>query len=72
MSALHAQLLAAHTAGDTAELSRLYHLAAQNTQDPSAKRFFLTQAYVFALDAGLTDAGALRRALIDLGAEPAG
>ena len=50
MSDLDARLLAAHAAGDTAALARLYTEAAQAEEDPDARGFFLTQAYVFALE----------------------
>ena len=51
---LDARLLAAHAAGDGAALARLYAEAAA-AGGPGAG-FYLTQAWVFALEAGLTEA----------------
>ncbi|QDC08217.1 hypothetical protein FHY55_02685 [Oceanicola sp. D3] len=48
---LEARLLAAHAAGDRAALAGLYAEAAE-AGGPGAG-FFLTQAWVFALEAGL-------------------
>ena len=50
------QLQLAHESGDTALLSKLYGQAADTYEasgDIDAACFYLTQAYVFALDAGL-------------------
>jgi hypothetical protein len=59
---LDARLLAAHAAGDRAALAGLYgEAAAMNSGAPAA--FFLVQAYVFALDAGLAMAADLHAAL---------
>lgn len=63
---LDAALLAAHEAGDARALVRLYTRAgdaAEAAGDVNAASFFLTQAYVFALDAGAPDAGALHARL---------
>lgn len=68
---LNAQLLAAHAAGDTQALVRLYTLAADAAEgDTGARCFFLTQAYIYALDHGASEAEALRQRLIDEGREP--
>lgn len=50
MSDLDDQLLKAHAKGDVSELVRLYTKAADCTLEEQAKRFFLTHAYVFALE----------------------
>jgi hypothetical protein len=50
--ALNEQLLAAHAAGDKQQLSRLYAQAAEAANDIDARCFFLTHAYIFALDCG--------------------
>ena len=63
---LDAALLQAHAASDTPLLSRLYTEAADRAEaegKTDAACFYLTQAYVFALDAGLSAAGALNRRL---------
>lgn len=46
-----ARLLAAHAAGDLAALARLYEAAAEQATAEAAA-FYLTQAYIYALDAG--------------------
>ncbi|MBF9032556.1 hypothetical protein HKCCE3408_19325 [Rhodobacterales bacterium HKCCE3408] len=62
-------LQSAHAAGDRAGLSRLYALAADAVALPAETAFLLTQAYVFALDAGLPEATALKGRLQEMGAE---
>ena len=69
MSDLDARLLAAHAAGDRVALVALYRQAA-DAADGDARGFFLTQAYVFALETGHNEAADLRAALINLGREP--
>ena len=69
MSDLQARLLEAHARDDKAALSELYALAAGTATDLNEVAFFLTQAYVFSLDAGLLSAPALRAQLIALGRE---
>lgn len=57
--ALHQAILAAHAAGDGIALSRLYAQAAQDSAQAGKRdesSFFLTQAFVFALEEGLPDA----------------
>lgn len=66
---LHARILAAHAAGDAGTLARLYEKAAREQTGEDARAFFLTQAYVLALEAGLPSAPDLRRALVALGRE---
>lgn len=71
MTDLDTRLLAAHAASDMAALITLYTEAADHSDDPAAERFYLTHAYIFALDRGDAAAAALRARLVDLGAEPA-
>jgi hypothetical protein len=49
---LDAALLDAHARGDRAALIALYADAADAAMDPTARAFYLTHAYVFALEAG--------------------
>ncbi|MEO9649190.1 MAG: hypothetical protein ABJ360_10740 [Roseobacter sp.] len=67
MNALDRRLLTAHERNDTAQLSALYTEAANEADDVDATAFFLTHAYVFALDAGLQNANALQDRLIGMG-----
>ncbi|MEM9576712.1 MAG: hypothetical protein AAF999_06830 [Pseudomonadota bacterium] len=69
MNDLDAALLAAHEAQDAGLLIRLYQQAAAQTSDPDAAGFYLTHAYVFALEAGDARADALRQRLIEMGRE---
>jgi hypothetical protein len=69
MSALDAALLCAHEAGDRAALIALYTKAADTVPDPVAAAFFLTHAYVFALEAGAPEARALHARLKAAGRE---
>ncbi|MEM7076714.1 MAG: hypothetical protein AAGA28_06245 [Pseudomonadota bacterium] len=66
---LDAQMLAAHEAGDASALVRLYTLAADQTNDLDAACFYLTHAYVFALEAGAPEAAALQARLAAHGRE---
>ena len=66
---LDARLLAAHAAGDRATLVNLYEEAANAAADETACGFYLTQAHVFALEAGLAKAAALRARLVAMGRE---
>jgi len=64
--ALDATLIAAHENGDAARLSELYERAANalmRAGDTDAACFFLTQAYVFALEAGAPKTDELKRRL---------
>ncbi|SHL30237.1 hypothetical protein SAMN05444414_11048 [Roseovarius marisflavi] len=56
MSDLHDQMLAAHEARDQMALISLYAAAAESANDLDAACFFLTHAYVFALEAGAPQA----------------
>lgn len=69
MSDLQSRLLRAHEAGDTCALIALYTEAADAAPDIDAACFFLTHAYVFALEAGDPRAQTLRQRLIDAGRE---
>ena len=66
MSDLDARLLAAHAAGDGRALAALYAEAAETAAEAAAG-FFLTQAWIFALEAGDPLAGALRARLAAMG-----
>ena len=50
MTDLNGRLLRAHDAGDKHALVRLYTQAADQAPDTDTACFFLTQAYVFALE----------------------
>lgn len=65
------RLAAAHAANDRPALVGFYQeAAAQYPPGSQAHAFFLTHAYVFALECGDGRAAALRHALAELGAEP--
>jgi hypothetical protein len=55
MTDLDAQLLAAHTSGDKPALVTLYAAAADQAGSVDAACFYLTHAYIFALDLGHVD-----------------
>ncbi|AHM05406.1 hypothetical protein roselon_03135 [Roseibacterium elongatum DSM 19469] len=65
---LDAALLSAHETDDRAALIRLYAEAAEVSDSPAAA-FYLTQAFVFALEAGDPRAQSLRATLVALGAD---
>lgn len=67
---LEAALLDAHAVGDRAALVTLYAEAADGASDAAA--FFLTQAYVFALEIGDTRAPELRARLVEMQADTPG
>jgi hypothetical protein len=69
MSHLDAKLIAAHEAGDAVLLADFYRQAAEAAASEEAAGFYLTHAYVFALEGGLPEAPALRQRLIDMGRE---
>ncbi|MGC3937034.1 hypothetical protein ACOTTU_04450 [Roseobacter sp. EG26] len=69
MNALNDRLLAAHAADDRQALIALYSEAAALAADIDAKGFYLTQAYVFALEAGASSALKLREQLVELNRE---
>ena len=70
MTDLHERLLAAHDADDRRGLITLYAEAAEATGDTDERCFFLTHAYVFALEAGDPRARHLALALAEHGREP--
>ena len=71
-SDLHAKLLAAHSVGDKSALVRLYTEAGETMEssgDIDAACFYLTHAYVFALDIGANEAHKLHGRLKAYGRE---
>lgn len=66
---LGTRLLAAHACQDRAALIALYSEASQGARDLTARRFYLTHAYVYALEAGSAAVPAMRAKLVELGAE---
>ena len=70
MNTLDHQLLEAHSANDTAALVTLYAQAADQTDTINAACFYLTHAYVFALERGDEAADVLRERLAAHGREP--
>lgn len=69
MNNLDTRLLAAHEADDTQALVSLYTMAADQSGTEQAKGFYLTHAYIFALELGDPVAPVLRQRLIDMGRE---
>ena len=67
-AALDAALLRAHAIDDRAALVELYQRAA-DLAGGSAAAFYLTHAYIFALELGAAAAPTLRARLVDMGAE---
>lgn len=63
---LNERLLAAHDASDPKSLAALYAEAADGAETDAAA-FYLTHAWVFALDAGLDDAALYEARLRDRG-----
>ncbi len=72
MSDLETRLLAAHAAGDTMAQVALYTEAADTAATQNAAGFFLTQAYIYALELGHEDIATLRARLVDMGRENQG
>lgn len=66
---LHSRMLAAHEGPDHAALIALYTEAADSANDLDASCFFLTHAYVFALEAGAPQARQLHGRLARYGRE---
>ena len=60
---LDARLLAAHARGDRGALVRLYTEAADRAPTDDARAFYLTHAYVFALERGDPAASELKTRL---------
>ncbi|MGV6848083.1 MAG: hypothetical protein ACWA5A_06860 [Marinibacterium sp.] len=71
MTDLDARLIAAHQAEDSVALVHLYREAAEQAAAEQAAAFFLTQAQVLALEAGLAEAQDLRARLIAMGRDTA-
>ena len=67
--ALDARLLAAHDAAALPRLVALYAEAADRAGDETSAAFFLTHAYVYALEAGDARAGALHARLVAMGCD---
>jgi len=63
MKRLEAAILKAHDADDRRALARLYARAADRFNDLDKACFFLTHAYVFALETGAPEAGTLHARL---------
>ncbi|MEP0940728.1 MAG: hypothetical protein ABJH63_13315 [Rhizobiaceae bacterium] len=71
-SDLDGQLLQAHAEGDLRQLVALYTLAANQKEtdgDIEATCFFLTHAFIFALESGAPQTRALNRRLVAYGRE---
>ncbi|WP_324754546.1 hypothetical protein [Roseovarius sp. Pro17] len=66
---LHHRMLTAHAGPDHAALIALYTEAADSANDLDASCFFLTHAYVFALEAGAPQARHLHHRLAMQGRE---
>lgn len=70
-TALDAALLAAHAADDRAALVALYTQAAASAGTETAAAFYLTHAWIFALDAGDPAAATLHARLVAMGRDTA-
>lgn len=69
MTDLDSAMIRAHAARDQAALITLYAQAADTANDLNAACFFLTHAYVFALEAGAQEAATLHARLVAHGRE---
>lgn len=69
MNDLENRLLKAHETGDADQLVALYTEAANATNDPDAEGFYLTHAYVFALELAHPDTATLHKRLRASGRE---
>ena len=69
MSDLDARLLEAHGRDDRPALVTLYCEAAESATDADAQGFYLTHAYVFALELGHPETKTLHTRLIAQGRE---
>ena len=67
MTTLDDRLLAAHADCDHRALVTLYAQAADETTNTDAACFYLTHAYIFALELGHEDAAVLHARLADHG-----
>ncbi len=64
---LDQELVAAHESGDIDALIRLYEVAADRSEDPERAAFFLTHAWIFALEAGDPRATEYHERLVETG-----
>jgi len=71
VSDLESRLLAAHACGDNTALVTLYCETAETAEEEEARYFYLTHAYVYALEDGHPQAPALRARLVAAGRESA-
>ncbi len=69
MKSLDDRMISAHAAQDRMALIKLYREAADSVNDRDASCFFLTHAYIFALEAGATEAQNLHARLKAQGRE---
>ncbi len=69
MNDLEARLHAAHAASDKHALVTLYEEAATTAKTPEAEGFYLTQAYVYALETGHPKSAVLHQRLKATGRE---
>ena len=69
MTDLDTRMIAAHDAGDRRALIGLYAEAADRARDLDAACFYLTHAYVFALEAGASETVPLHARLKAYGRE---
>lgn len=67
MSGLDARLLDAHARHDNPALVKLYALAAETAHDTDATCFYLTHAYIFALELGHPDTATVHAQLAAYG-----
>jgi hypothetical protein len=66
---LDRRLLEAHAVEDWGALIQLYQEASGAARSVVARNFYLTHAYVYALEAGVPEADFLRKRLVEYGAE---
>ncbi|MDB4092138.1 hypothetical protein N9552_01295 [bacterium] len=69
MNTLDAQLLKSHEDDDRPALVALYQEAAKTSNTDDAAGFYLTHAYIFALELGHADAPLLHATLKEMGRE---
>ena len=63
MKDLDTRMISAHEANDRRQLIKLYTQAADTVNDLDASCFYLTHAYVFALESGASEAPGLHARL---------
>jgi len=69
MTDLNSRMIAAHKARDLHALVALYTEAANDCNNVDATCFFLTHAYIFALETGAPEASELHHRLVAQGRE---